>query len=66
MHFTVVTTNSDSYVMFCLQSYQGLIFDRYIDLRQLKWSVQFKTLLNNCKQNITSLSLLAGTTVPNR
>ena len=29
----------------------------------LKWSVQVNVLLNNCKQNITSLSLLVGTTV---
>ena len=28
-----------------------------------KWSVQVNVLLNNCKQNITSLSLLVGTTV---
>ena len=30
---------------------------------KLKWSVQVNVLLNNCKQNITSLSLLVGTTV---
>ena len=29
----------------------------------LKWSVQVNVLLNNCKQNITSLSFLVGTTV---
>ena len=28
-----------------------------------KWSVQFNVLLNNCKQNIKSLSLFVGTTV---
>ena len=37
----------------------------YIDLRQLKWSVKVNVLLNNCKHNITSLSLLVGTTVAN-
>ena len=31
--------------------------------RWLKWSVQVNFLLNNCKQNITSLSLFVGTTV---
>ena len=36
----------------------GLIHARFIDSRYLKWSV-----LNNCKQNITPLSLLVGTTV---
>ena len=34
-----------------------------IDSRYLKWSVQTKLLLNNCKQNITSLSIFAGRTV---
>ena len=29
----------------------------------IKWSVQVNVLLNNCKQNITSLSLLVGKTV---
>ena len=29
----------------------------------MKWNVQVNVLHNNCKQNITSLSLLAGTTV---
>ena len=28
-----------------------------------QWSVQVNVLLNNCKQNIMSLSLLVGTTV---
>ena len=41
----------------------GLIHKCYIDLRKFKWSVQVNSLLNNCKQNMTSLSLLAGRTV---
>ena len=41
----------------------GLILKWYIDSRQLMWSVKVNVLLNNCKQNITSLSLLVGTTV---
>ena len=41
----------------------GLIHKCSIDSRWLKWSVQFNVLLNNCKQNITLLSLLVGTTV---
>ena len=36
---------------------------RSLNLSQLKLSVQVNILLNNCKQNITSLSLLVGTTV---
>ena len=31
--------------------------------RGIKWSVQVNVLLRNCKQNTTSLSLLAGRTV---
>ena len=41
----------------------GLIHKGSIDSRLLKWSVQVNVLLNNCKQNITSLSLLVCTTV---
>ena len=55
----VVPTKSDSDVMLCLQCYQGLI----VDSRWLKWSVYVSDLLSNCKQSITSLSLLVGTTV---
>ena len=36
----------------------------YNNIRKLKCSVQSNVLPNNCKQNITPLSLLAGTTVP--
>ena len=36
---------------------------RSIDSRKLKWSVQVNVLLYKRKQNITSLSLLVGTTV---
>ena len=71
----------DSDVMFCLQSYQGLeskdhlcinpilriglIHKWSIDSHKLRWSVQVNVLLTNCKQNMTSLSLLVGTTVHN-
>ena len=41
----------------------GLIHKRSIDSRKEKWSVQVNVSLNNCKQTITSLSLLVGTTV---
>ena len=41
----------------------GLIHKLSIDSCKLKWSVQVNVLLNNCKQNITSLSLLVGTIV---
>ena len=47
----VLPAKSDSDVMFCLQSYQGLIIDRSF----------VSGLLSNCKQSITSL--LVGTTV---
>ena len=50
---------SDSDVMFCLQSYQGLVIRRIgliykwsIDSRKLKWSVHVSVLPNYCKQNI--------------
>ena len=75
----MLPTKSDSDEVFCLQSYQalesiyhlcinpirriGLTHKRSIDSRKLKWSVQSHVLLNNCKQNITSLSFLVGTTV---
>ena len=41
----------------------GLIHKCSIDSSWLKWIVQVNVLLNNCKQNMTSLSLLTGTTV---
>ena len=65
--------------MFCLQSYQGLRIHRSLvyksypqdriyteviyrfELAQVECT--FDVLLNSCKQNITSLSLLVGTTV---
>ena len=52
-HGTVLPAKSDSNVMFCLQTYHK----GSIETRQLKWSVQVNVLSNNCKQNITSLSL---------
>ena len=42
----------------------GLTHESCIDSRKLKWSVKVNVLLSNCKQNITSLSLLVDTTVP--
>ena len=41
----------------------GFIHKWYIDLCLLKRSVQVYVLLNNCKQNIMTMSLLVGTTV---
>ena len=41
----------------------GLIHKCSLDSRWLKWIVQGNVLLNNCKQGITSLSLLVGMTV---
>ena len=41
----------------------GLMHKKSIDSNKLKWNVQVNVLLNNCKQNMTSLSLLAGRTV---
>ena len=41
----------------------GLIHKLSLDSRKLIWSAQVNVLLNNCKQNITQLSLLVGTTV---
>ena len=40
-----------------------LIHKLSLDSRKLKWSAQVNVLLNNCKQNITALSLLVGTTI---
>ena len=76
---TVLPAKSDSDVMFCLQRYPGLridislVYSSYPQDRMntqviyqfsyIKWSVQVNVLLNNCKQNITSLSLLVGKTV---
>ena len=42
----------------------GLIHNKSIDSRLVKCCVQDNVLVNNCKQNNTSLSLLVGTTVP--
>ena len=50
--------------MFCLQNYQPLRIDRVVyrfALAQVERQVN--VLPNNCKQNITSLSLLVGMTV---
>ena len=76
---TVLPAKSDSDVMFCLQSHQGLIIKRSLvyqsypqdridtqviyrfALAQVECTSYF--LLNDCKQNIASLSLLVGTTV---
>ena len=74
--YIVLSAKSDSDIMFCLQSYKGLVIDRslvyqsYLQDRintqaiyRFKWSVQVNVLLSNCKRSITSLSLLVGTTV---
>ena len=42
----------------------GLIHKWSIDSLMLKWSVHVSVLLSNCKHSITSLSLLAGRTLP--
>ena len=76
---TILPAKSDSDIMFCYKVIRnsesidhlcinpilriGLIHKRSIDPRSLKWSVNVNVLLSNCKQNITSLSLLAGRTV---
>ena len=76
----VLPSKSDSGVMFCLQSYHGLIIDRslvYQSYPQDRINTQMicrlalaqvectnLISLNNCKQNITSLVLFVGTTVP--
>ena len=67
---------SDSDVMFCFQRCPGLRIDRsHVNLSYriytqviyrfsyIKWSVQVNVFLYNCKQNITTLLLLLGTTV---
>ena len=67
---TVLPTKSDSDVMFFLQSYQWLLIDRLLKRTQVIYRFALaqvegtsECLLNNCKQNITSLSLFAGMTV---
>ena len=72
---TVLPAKSDSDVMFYLQSYQGLRIDKSLvyesyPVDRINTQVvyrfalaQVNDLLNNCKQNTTSLSLLAGRTV---
>ena len=66
---TVLPAKSDSDVMFCLQSYQGLIIDRslvYLSYPQdrintqviyrfalVKWILQVNVLFNNYKHTIT-------------
>ena len=60
-----VTRDIESIDHLCLNPSRriGLIHKCYIDSRKLKWSVQVNVLLNNCKQKITLLSLLADTTI---
>ena len=57
----VLPAKSDSEVMFCLQSYQGLIIDSDLSNRVSSSDVyKVDVLLNNCKQNIRHChSLLA-------
>ena len=40
-----------------------VMYNVYTDTPLLKWNVQVNVSLNNCKQNMMSLSLLAGRTV---
>ena len=47
----------------CINPICRLTHKRFIDMHYLKWCVQGNVLLNNCKQNMTSLSLLVGRTV---
>ena len=72
---TVLPAKSDSNVMFCLQSYQGLRIDKslvYYSYLQDRINTQVicrfglaqvECTSKFCKQKITPLSLLAGTTV---
>ena len=76
---TVLPAKSDSDVIFCLQNYQGLRIDSSLvyqsypqDMINTQVIYRFASaqvkcthgcLLSNCKQTITSLSLLVGTTV---
>ena len=76
---TVLPAKSDIDVMFYLQRHQGLIIDRslvYSSYPQDRINIQViyrfaiaqmeckvNVLLNNCKENIMSLSLLVGKTV---
>ena len=64
---TVLPAKSDSGIMFCLLGLQDLESIDHLCINPIrrypKWSVQVNVLLNNCKQNTTSLSLLAGRTV---
>ena len=67
----VLPVKSDSDVMFCLQSYLGLRIDRFLLYNsypqdRINTQVIYRFALaqvNNCKQNITLLSLLVGTAV---
>ena len=67
----VLPANSDINIMFCLQSYPDLesidhVCINPIDLSILVHQMECTVLMfyfYNCKQNITSLSLLVGTTV---
>ena len=65
MLFYIVIRYLESVDHLCINPIRriGLIHKWSIDSRYLKWCVQVNVLLNNCKQNITSLSLLAGTIV---
>ena len=65
---TVMPIKSDSDVIFCLQLLSKTVLNLYMSLELMriglihKWSIDYKSLVI-CKQNMTSLSLLAGRTV---
>ena len=66
---TVLPAKSDSGIMFCLQSYYGPIIDRSLAVLIYRFALAqvectSECLTNsNCKENMTSLSLLVGTSV---
>ena len=61
-HYLIYNTNFVYTFIRDLQSIDHLCINPIL---WLKWSFQVNILLNNCKQNTTSLSLLAGRTVTN-
>ena len=60
---TVLPVKSDSDGLFTKLSIRDLESIDHLCIYPIRRSVQVKMFLNTCKQNITSLSLLVGTTV---
>ena len=60
-----VISNLESIDHWCINPIRriGLIHERSTDSCCPKWSVQVNISLNNCKENMTSLSLLADRTI---